>query len=414
MDSSTEKSSETNDIKRKKPGKSNRMRECFIYSISGIMLACILAAGLSALSNSLLPTHIPDNGQLSDLDKTRLAEAFHVRRELGDVLWQGWGQEDIPMILYDENYAFLVRYSDPPPGWVKVPGGESLGGPWELVPNDTFEGRAYYRQRLPDPAITPQAFAVLIGDRWVSSLPSREWMQIQLGNDFKENMPPLIRPVFPYRLAARLFLSAAGGVDSYIAALLHESFHAYEGLRNPERISTAETLYNQNQGRYPWGSESSSEDWQAELNLLSDAVRASSEEEAIGLVRQFLDQRQNRRVAANLDADLINLERQKEWEEGLAKYTELAIWRLAANTAGYLPLPGMIEDADFHGYKNIDQRWPQEIEQIRRMANDPGDTRFYYSGLAQAALLDRLYPEWKTRIMTGDVFLEDLLKEAVK
>jgi hypothetical protein len=348
------------------------------------------------------------------VDKARLAESFHLRRELGDTLWPGWGQEDIPMILYNEEHAFLVGYPDPPPGWVKVPGGESLGGPWQAVPGDTFEGQTYYRQRLSDPAITPGAFTELIGDRWTASLLTRTWMEIGLGNDFKESMPSILQAVFPYRLAARLFLTVTGGVDSYITALLHESFHAFEGLRNPERLSTAETLYNQNQSRYPWDSESFSDDWQVELDLLADAVQAESDAEAAELARQFLEQRQKRREAANLDVNLIDLERQKEWEEGLAKYTELSIWRLADATESYQPLPGMTGDPGFHGYTNASLRWSQEIDQIRRMANDQGDTRFYYSGLAQAALLDRLAPEWKTKILSGDVFLEDMLKEAVE
>jgi hypothetical protein len=366
------------------------------------------------LNNNLLPAHTPATGQLSGLDKARLAEAFHLRSELGDTLWQGWGQENIPMILYNEDYAFLVGYLDPPAGWVKVPGGQSRGGPWEAVPNDTFEGQTYYRQQLVDPSITPQAFAVLIGGRWVSSLPSREWMEIQLGNEFKENIPPFLRSAFPYRLAARLFLSAAGGVDTYIGGMLHESFHAYEGIHAPGRIAAAENLFNQNQNRYPWENKVSAGDWQVELNLLADAVQAKSDEDATELARQFLVQRQKRRADAGLDADLINLERQKEWEEGLAKYTELSIWRLAATTASYHPLPAMVDDPGFKNYANFSPRWSQEIEQIRRMANDQGDTRFYYSGLAQAALLDRLAPDWKTKIMTDDVFLEDLLKDAVK
>ncbi len=74
----------------------------------------------------------------------------------------------------------------------------------------------------------------------------------------------------------------------------------------------------------------------------------------------------------------------------------------------------MTSDPGFHNYTNASQRWSQEIDQIRRMASNSGDTRFYYSGLAQAALLDRLAPEWKTKIMNEDVFLEALLEDAVK
>jgi hypothetical protein len=318
------------------------------------------------------------------------------------------------MILYNEEYVFLVGYPNPPAGWRTIPDNETRGGPWEPVPNDTVEGRTYYRQRLSSPAITPQAFVVRIGDRWVASLSSKDRMEIGLGNDFKNNLPAIIQPVFPYRLAARLFLAAAGGADWYICALLHESFHAFEGLRVPTRLSAAETVFNGNQNRYPWESEVFTADWQGELNLLADAVRAKSDAEAAERTRQFLVQRQERRAAANLDASLIDLERQKEWEEGLAKYTELMIWRLAATATGYQPLAALAGDPGFHNYANFNQRWSQEIDQIRRMAGAQGDTRFYYSGLAQTVLLDRLAPGWRTKIMTESVFLEELLRNAIQ
>ena len=41
------------------------------------------------------------------------------------------------------------------------------------------------------------------------------------------------------------------------------------------------------------------------------------------------------------------------------------------------------------------------------------DVRFYYSGMAQAFLLDRLMPGWKDRALSDDVWLEDLLADAV-
>ena len=47
------------------------------------------------------------------------------------------------------------------------------------------------------------------------------------------------------------------------------------------------------------------------------------------------------------------------------------------------------------------------------MADDTGDGRFYYSGYAQAVLLDQIDPSWKARAFAPDVFLEDLLAEAV-
>lgn len=42
-----------------------------------------------------------------------------------------------------------------------------------------------------------------------------------------------------------------------------------------------------------------------------------------------------------------------------------------------------------------------------------GETRFYYTGMAQAILLDRLLPNWKERVFDPNVSFEDLLREAV-
>ena len=55
----------------------------------------------------------------------------------------------------------------------------------------------------------------------------------------------------------------------------------------------------------------------------------------------------------------------------------------------------MAEDPDFDAYAGFDGRWSQEIGQMKRQADKEGDTRFYVTGMAQAALLERLAPCWK-------------------
>jgi hypothetical protein len=392
----------------------HRLIRLFLFFPLVAMVLCIFGAGASAVSNHLLPSRSAVTDRLSDLDKARASEALHLRRELGDVLWPGWGAADIPMIFYNEEYAFLIGYSNPPAGWLKLPDFSHRGGPWEVVPEDAIENNEYFRQALTGPGETPEAFVVRIGDRWVSSLPAANWMEIKMANEFRGMIPSPLQPVLPYRMAARVFLSAAGGTDLYICATLHESFHANEAILAQDRLLAAETVYNQNASRYPYENPTFAAEWQTELDLLADAVLALSDADTIALARRFLDTRQKRRTAANLDAILIDLERLKEWEEGLAKYTELAIWRLAAEDSNYAPLPAMAGDTGFSGYKKIDQIWLQQIQQIRSMSKDDGDIRYYYSGWAQAVLLDRLAPGWRTRILSENVMLEDLLQEAVK
>lgn len=201
------------------------------------------------------------------------------------------------------------------------------------------------------------------------------------------------------------------GSDGYISLLAHESFHAFQGTAAPERLATAERALAA-EAAYPWQDAGLQADWQTELDFLAAALAAESEAETIALTTQFLSQRQQRRPEAGLTDAQINFERQREWLEGLARYVELEIWRQAAQS-DYRPIPALADDGDFGEYTGFDRRWSQEVDQIRRMANDEGEGRFYYTGMAQAVLLDRLMPGWKQAIFADGVFLEDLLATAV-
>jgi len=106
-----------------------RIRKFCLFFPLGLVALCLLAAAASALSNLGLPQHSKTVEALSDLEKARLSEVLHLRRTLGEAVWPGWGQADIPLIVYNEQYAFLLGYADPPAGWKKVPTLEPRGGP---------------------------------------------------------------------------------------------------------------------------------------------------------------------------------------------------------------------------------------------------------------------------------------------
>ena len=320
------------------------------------------------------------------------------------------GEADIPVIVYNESYAFLTGYAEPPPGWVKVPAGIQRGGEWEIVPDDTYNGQPYYRQALPDPDITPEAFTVLVGDRWVASLSTLDWTKIGLVRPIREDLPGFLRPVFPYRLLIGQLL---GGSDKYITLESHEAFHAYQGMMAPARLAAAEVANNRYTSQYPWEDSSLRADWQTELDLLAEALQTTDQNKSKSLALQFLNDRSARRESAHLTEELIGFERQREWLEGLGRYAELETWR-QAYTGPYTPLPGTGALDDFDHYAGYPARWAQEVQQMRRMADDEGDGRFYYTGMAQAYLLDRLMPDWKLKAFKDGIWLEDLLTEAVQ
>jgi hypothetical protein len=387
------------------------MRHAWRWIVGGLILLPLLFIAAAALSNIGLPTHSRVVERLSDAEKARLAEMFHLRGALGDAVWPGWGEADIPVIVYNEAYAFLVGYTGTPPdGWTMVPRNEQRGGPWQVVPDDTFQGQPYYRQPLTDRKKTPENFTVLVGDRWVATLQTREYSEVAFYAGFREDLPPFVRPIVPLRLLWALLM---GDTETYIGGLAHEAFHAYEGTVAPGRLAEAE-FATPLEGQYPWENDASEQAWQTELDALYAAVTAASDDEAAQYARQFLALREERRTANALSTNLVDYERQREWLEGLAKYAELVIQREAGRSADYAPLPAIAGDPSFHAYRTRERFWSQQLGEVKRLTNRSGEVRFYYSGMAQAVLLDRFAPGWKEQAWSQGAWLEDLLAKALR
>jgi hypothetical protein len=385
-----------------------RTRLARIIVVFLALIALLLA--ISAASNLFLPESSERVDTLSDAEKARIAEAIHLRETLGNTIWPAFGDEHIPIVVYNEQYAFLTNFEGPPPlGWVLPASGAQQGAEWEPVPGDEFFGATYYRQRLSG-NVTPQAFTVRLGDEWAASMTTYDWSRIRLVDTIRGDAPTWLRPLIPYSLVIRLFL---GDSDKYIAALTHESFHAFIGLHAERHLVQAEEAARLQELGYPWHDGAQVAAWQRELDVLTAALRAEHRNETVDQAQQFLDARDERRTSARLATRYIDYEQRREWLEGLAKYVELEAWRQGATTPGYAPHPATAALGDFNNYQGYERAWKREVDQIGRMANDEGDGRFYYSGMAQAALLDRLLPDWKGGALTGGTTLEGLLSLAM-
>lgn len=359
------------------------------FIAGGSLLLCAIAAGLSALSNRNLPTGPTETDRLDALDKARLAETLHLKQALGESVWPGWGEAEIPVLLWNHRYAFLAGYPDPP-------------APWEPVPGDTFREQAYSRR----PTGEPQNFAVRVGDRWVASMATKWETDAFVIEMIRGVLPSLLKAIVPYRLLIQ-------PSEVQMTGVLHETFHVHQAQVAPGRLAEAEAVHRH--GTQYWQADAAMHQaWKREIDLLAGALKARTEEDVAAFAREFLDARARRRTESGLSAELIDYERQLEWEEGLAKYVELAIWRAASDDAEYEPLSDMAGDPDFKAYRTFKQHWSQEIGQMNRQVAQEGETRFYYTGMAQAMLLDRLLPGWKDRALLEDVWLETLLAEAAQ
>jgi hypothetical protein len=369
---------------------SKKPRPCLsriLILLSTLLGLCLLLVLIAVISNRNLPGE-ESFDTLSPIEKARLLEALHLKSTLGDQAWQGLGSADIPVIIWNRSHEFLTNYDGTAPaGWHEVSG-------------EDLNGQIYYRRTADD----PQNFAVRVGDDWAASMATKQTTDRFLIDTFRDNFPPPLKQIFPYRLLIQPSETQMGGV-------LHESFHAYQYQKAPERMAEAESIHKLGK-EYEASTEDFQSEWRQESNLLAEALEAKTEMDKIVLVQQFFAARETRRSKSNLDGRLVDYERWLEWEEGTAKYLEVKILRLAGSPANYQALPEMKADSDFKQYRKVDQRWSQELYQLHHPLST-GETRFYMTGLAQAFLLDDLMPGWKDRYWQEEVFLEDLLRQAI-
>ena len=372
---------------------SGKRRSCLgraaAIAFVGLTLLCVAALGLSALGNRNLPEGPAVLDRLDPLDKARLQETLHLKQELGEAVWPGWGQSEIPILIWNNQYSFLVGVAEPPAGW-------------EVVPGDDFEGQPYYRKPTED----PQNFAVRVGDQWAASLGTKWEADNFLISNFRQMMPGPLKPLFPYWILIQ-------PSEVQMSGVLHEAFHVFQAHIAPEHLKTAEQAHGADDNYWAVDANMHAA-WQNEIDALLKALSATDRQAMTGAAQEFLTLRLTRRVEYQLDSTLIDFEREIEWEEGLAKYVELVIWREAANTPAYTPLADLNTDPDFKKYATFNQRWAQELDQTKRQATQDGEGRFYYTGMVQAVLLDQLMPKWKTRILSEQLTPEDLLREATQ
>lgn len=392
---------------RRVSGEGDRGRRLFRWigraTVVVLVVLGVLVGG-SGLSNVGLEMR-SDAERLSEAQRALMEEALHLRRTLGDRVWPGWGAMEIPQIVYNERFAFLGAYPGAPPaGWYREPAHEHLGGPWSPVPGDAMAGQPIYRQQLPA-GVSPQAFTVRVGDRWVGSIPTLEWSRASLGRQIRDALPAVLEWLPPYRLLGRLFFR---GSEHQVALTLHETFHAFQGATAPDHFAAAEA--GMAGVSYPLDEPELVAAWQAELELLAEALGAIGVEEKERLAAAFLEARSRRRD--RLAPELHEYERRREWLEGLAKYVELEAWWAADTTASYQPQPAARE-AGLDAYSGASSAQARELGQLRRSAGQ-GETLFYYSGMAQAELLDQLGQDWKAAAVPGGRPPELLLAEAIE
>lgn len=305
----------------------------------------------------------PDE-RLQASDKAEVEAALELKSSGGDSIWPGYAAARTPIVLFGPRYEFFMGPGRPPSGWA-------------IVAGDDFGGRPYFRREAKD----AQAFAVKVGKEWTGCAPTLA----------------LMNGKSPLKL----------GADIHVVMILHETFHAFQADKAPGRFRAALADYK-SESRYPFKDKDFAAAWTEEGAALAAALKAADNDGAARLARKFLEVRQARRERVPLDADLLAYEQDIEWLEGLAEYAELGFYELAGR-GGPPPSSAGIRFATRLPFM---LQW-DFVRLERQLGSQDGDLRFYLSGMAQARLLDRFAPGWKSKTPLERVRLEDLLRAAL-
>ena len=324
----------------------------------------------------------PRYTELDPIDIVHAAEAWNLLEQKGQAAWPGWGTIPAPLLLRKGDFDYLIGHPTPPEGF-------------ELLPDVLIQGEPVYRYRghlIPRPVAT----AWPVGDVWSVALPTYE--------EFRQALRELLGP-------------DAIELDdvSFIRSVTHEAFHAYQFARMggmeglPQFVQAVEE-------KQVLERLAERTDLAAYHIALGETLRSGLEAETDAAARQaaarFLELRREWR--AGQPEQIAIFEQSTEWLEGLARYADTSLLRLAGSSA-YQATSLLVKQDVIEAYPDADETWGAFLNQLSDPTQIPGGLRdrYYVIGAGETFLLDRLMPGWQTEALPGGVALEDLLDQAL-
>lgn len=297
--------------------------------------------------------------KLSATDRTRLVEAFRLGDKLGDRIWLRWSKAPFAVLLVTPEYEFLIRHPLPSPDFT------NLGYDRELATN------VFYRKRTMSPGLLA-TFPAISGSM-VSTI-----VVGQAENTLAKTSTP------------------------WVITLLHEHFHQLQDSQ-PSFYADVNAL-NLAQGDqsgmwmlnypFPYDRTEVQEQFAAMSELLGAAGRAPKRERALR-VRDYLAARRSfQKLVDPQDYKYLAFQ---FWKEGIARYTEYHLARLAA--VNYRPTREFRALPDYRSFADVAQTTYDGIfRQLRTQKLGESKREVVYSfGAAEGLLLDQTKPGWRRR-----------------
>jgi hypothetical protein len=307
-----------------------------------------------------------DKPSMAEVDRIRLAEAFRIGGSLGDRVWKVWGKAPFAVLLVTPEDEFLVRHPRPSKDFILI-------GYDAMLKSDV-----YFRKRI---------------------------------------FSPGLMATFPVGGVSTIVIGRAENTDKktstpWVITMLHEHFHQ---LQDSQPNSYAETqALNLSRGdqtgmwmlnyAFPYDSPEVKDHFSVLSRLLLEALQAKNGSLFSTRLAAYLEAR--RQLQKMLSSDDYKYFSFQLWKEGLARYTEYRVAKLAAHE--YKPTKQFRALKDFTSFGTVADQildgTMKELSQLR--LEDSKRVAFYPLGAGEGLLLDRAHPKWQGRYFIDKFYVE--------
>ena len=305
--------------------------------------------------------------KIPEIDRIRLAEAFRLRDNLGNRVWKDWDKTPFAVILVTADNEFLIRHPNPSPDFVST-GYDSL-----LKSNVYFRKRQYPTNFLATfPAVNGLS-TIVVG---------------QAENTYKKTSSP------------------------WVITVLHEHFHQLQESQPNiyKDIEALDLARGDTTGMwmlnfpFPYETPAVKEHFAKMTKLISEAVQIKDKKEFSAKTAAYLQARDE--LQKMLAPDAYRYLSLQLWKEGIARYTEHRIAKLAA--AGYKPSKEFSALKDFTPFETVERETTSAtLRELTGYKIEREKRELFYSfGAGEGLLLDRLNPGWQSRYFTDKFYLE--------
>jgi hypothetical protein len=296
-------------------------------------------------------------------DRTRLAEAFRLGDQIGDRVWPGWSWAPFTVLLVTPENEFLLRHPAPSIDFTRL-------GYDALLKSDV-----YYRKRT-------------------------------FSTHYLATFPAIRGSMISVIVVGQAENTSVKTSTPWVITLLHEHFHQMQDSQ-PNFYADVNAL-NLSRGdqtgmwmlnyAFPYDRKDVQEQFALMSKLLAEAIGEHARKGAktqSKAVRAFLDAR--RRFKAMLAPDDYKYFSFQLWKEGIARYTEFQVARLAASR--FRPSKEFRALKDYRSFADVARTTYEGIfRQLEKQKLGESKREVVYSfGAAEGLLLDQIKPHWRKR-----------------